>query len=323
MRAARPSCEEFGIDKGAVSRQVQHLVDLGLLDRQPDPDDGRAILLVAHRRRAGRARPGRRPQRSERFDQRLGDWTTAELVGFADQLALQRRAGRTPSLGLTAEGRSAQPGGGVRRAACRPRPGRWRPAPRRRAAATGVAPQLSTTVSGAARERAARRAGPSAARTVVAGGRGVLAAGSAAPRGRTPASSPAPVPLRLDAEVGPVVRLRDPRLAVARAEAVRRRVARPRDRDPAAVAADARRCGATPGPAGPRARRRPAPGRAPRPGRGTPSRAAPASSSVAARARARPRSPPPYRVRWRTTSWLLSTQVGAAPTGCDRRQRAA
>ena len=35
------------MDKGAVSRQVQHLVDLGLVDRQPDPDDGRATLLAA------------------------------------------------------------------------------------------------------------------------------------------------------------------------------------------------------------------------------------------------------------------------------------
>ena len=36
---------------------------------------------------------------------------------------------------------------------------------------------------------------------------------------------------------------------------------------------------------------------------------------MAARARASPRAPPPYRVGWRTTSWLDSTQVGAAPTG--------
>ncbi len=36
--------------------------------------------------------------------------------------------------------------------------------------------------------------------------------------------------------------------------------------------------------------------------------------SVAARARASPVAPPPYRVTWRMTSWLLSTQVGLAPT---------
>src|SRR5690348_10187668 len=38
--------EAFGIDKGAVSRQVQHLVDLELLTREQDPDDGRAWLLT-------------------------------------------------------------------------------------------------------------------------------------------------------------------------------------------------------------------------------------------------------------------------------------
>ena len=48
----------FGMDKGGVSRQVQHLVDLGLVDRRPDPEDRRASLLApteeATRRRLGR-----------------------------------------------------------------------------------------------------------------------------------------------------------------------------------------------------------------------------------------------------------------------------
>ena len=39
--------ENFHIDKGAVSRQIQHLVDLGLVERTPDPDDGRATLVAA------------------------------------------------------------------------------------------------------------------------------------------------------------------------------------------------------------------------------------------------------------------------------------
>ena len=38
-------CTVFDIDKGGISRQVQHLVDLGLVDRTPDPDDGRATLI--------------------------------------------------------------------------------------------------------------------------------------------------------------------------------------------------------------------------------------------------------------------------------------
>ena len=36
----------FGIDKGAISRQVGLLERVGLVSREPDPDDGRAQLLV-------------------------------------------------------------------------------------------------------------------------------------------------------------------------------------------------------------------------------------------------------------------------------------
>ena len=39
--------DHFGIDKGAVSRQLQHLVELGLIERTPDPADGRATLVAA------------------------------------------------------------------------------------------------------------------------------------------------------------------------------------------------------------------------------------------------------------------------------------
>src|ERR1700712_142885 len=39
--------EKFNIDKGAVSRQLQHLDDLGLVIRTPDPDAGRATLVAA------------------------------------------------------------------------------------------------------------------------------------------------------------------------------------------------------------------------------------------------------------------------------------
>src|SRR5919106_5860559 len=39
--------ELFNVDKGAISRQVQHLCDLGLLEREPDPVDGRAMLISA------------------------------------------------------------------------------------------------------------------------------------------------------------------------------------------------------------------------------------------------------------------------------------
>jgi DNA-binding MarR family transcriptional regulator len=38
--------ESFDIDKGAISRQVKHLVELGLLAATKDPTDARATLLT-------------------------------------------------------------------------------------------------------------------------------------------------------------------------------------------------------------------------------------------------------------------------------------
>lgn len=78
--------EELGIDKGAVSRQMQHLVDLGLLERSPDPADGRASLLSLSD--DARARLERvRSERWEQFDARLADWSAADLTALAEQLA--------------------------------------------------------------------------------------------------------------------------------------------------------------------------------------------------------------------------------------------
>lgn len=82
--------DAFGMDKGGVSRQVQTLVDLGLVERKPDPEDRRAILLDATDE--GRRRLEAMSQRrSDRFDQRLSAWTDAEIEGFAAQLAAYNR----------------------------------------------------------------------------------------------------------------------------------------------------------------------------------------------------------------------------------------
>ena len=73
--------ERFDIDKGAVSRQVQHLVDLGLVDREPDPGDRRASLVSASddavRRIADVA-----AHRRKWLDERLGDWSDEDLTDF-------------------------------------------------------------------------------------------------------------------------------------------------------------------------------------------------------------------------------------------------
>jgi DNA-binding MarR family transcriptional regulator len=83
--------ETFAIDKGAISRQLQHLVDLGLVVRTPDPDDGRATLVAASdeavRRLADVAE-----HRRKWLDERLGDWDAEDLATLADLLERYNRS---------------------------------------------------------------------------------------------------------------------------------------------------------------------------------------------------------------------------------------
>jgi DNA-binding MarR family transcriptional regulator len=83
--------DAFGMDKGGVSRQVQTLVDLGLVERQPNPEDRRAILLDATEEGRERLRTVAR-NRSDRFDERLAHWSDTELSTFSRQLASYNRA---------------------------------------------------------------------------------------------------------------------------------------------------------------------------------------------------------------------------------------
>lgn len=77
---------ELGVDKAAVSRQVQQLIDLGLLDRAPDPHDGRATLLsVSDEGRARLEAVGRHGRK--RFEDLLSGWSDDELATFATDLA--------------------------------------------------------------------------------------------------------------------------------------------------------------------------------------------------------------------------------------------
>jgi DNA-binding MarR family transcriptional regulator len=90
LRAADLS-DAFGMDKSGVSRQVQALVDLGLVERRPDAEDRRAILLDAtsegRRRLDDMAR-----RRQDRFDQKLSGWSDDELATFARLLTAYNRA---------------------------------------------------------------------------------------------------------------------------------------------------------------------------------------------------------------------------------------
>ena len=83
--------DAFGMDKGGVSRQVQALVDLGLVERQPDPEDRRAILLDATAEGRERLSAVRRHRR-DRFDARLSGWTDEELTTVAARLAAYNQA---------------------------------------------------------------------------------------------------------------------------------------------------------------------------------------------------------------------------------------
>jgi len=84
---ARPSAivDSFNIDKGAISRQLQHLVDLGLVDRTPDPVDGRATLVAASDDAVRRLKDVT-AHRRKWLDEQLQDWSAEELAGFADTL---------------------------------------------------------------------------------------------------------------------------------------------------------------------------------------------------------------------------------------------
>jgi DNA-binding MarR family transcriptional regulator len=83
--------ENFAIDKGAVSRQLAHLDELGLVIRTPDPLDGRATLVAPSddaRRRLADVTEHRRKW----LDEQLGDWTAEELETFAGTLEKYNRA---------------------------------------------------------------------------------------------------------------------------------------------------------------------------------------------------------------------------------------
>lgn len=78
-------CETLQLDKGAVSRALQHLIDLGLVDRTPDPDDGRATLVSVSaegRRRVRAVDAERRALLALRFD----GWDEQDLDGVAEAL---------------------------------------------------------------------------------------------------------------------------------------------------------------------------------------------------------------------------------------------
>jgi DNA-binding MarR family transcriptional regulator len=83
--------EMFNVDKGAISRQVQHLCDLGLLVREPDPADGRAMLISASPDAVRRLEAVARDRRRW-LDEQLAEWTESDLRDFVSSLGRYNHA---------------------------------------------------------------------------------------------------------------------------------------------------------------------------------------------------------------------------------------
>ncbi len=83
---ASAMAEVFDIDKGAISRQVQHLIELGLVERTPDPIDGRATLL-SPTKEAVRRMEDVAEYRRKWLDEQLGEWSETQLDAFVRELS--------------------------------------------------------------------------------------------------------------------------------------------------------------------------------------------------------------------------------------------
>jgi len=70
--------EHLLVDKGQLSRTVRELEQLGLVQRSPDPSDGRASLLSATPEGLARLEAARAPQ-EDRLAQSLDAWSLEEI----------------------------------------------------------------------------------------------------------------------------------------------------------------------------------------------------------------------------------------------------
>lgn len=78
--------ERLQTDKSAISRQVRQLEQWGLVESVPDPEDGRARVLVATDLAQERVALAR-SRYEGRIGERLRNWTADDLDHFADLLA--------------------------------------------------------------------------------------------------------------------------------------------------------------------------------------------------------------------------------------------
>ena len=85
-RRASDLVDLFSIDKGAVSRQVQALLELGLIERTPDPEDRRAAILAITDEGTRRLATVSDKRRAELLG-RLSTWSSEELADFVSALS--------------------------------------------------------------------------------------------------------------------------------------------------------------------------------------------------------------------------------------------
>lgn len=84
IRAAEISTA-LGMDKSSVSRQITALREMGLVETRPDPEDGRASLLVLSE--ASRiALAGIRDDTAAEYERALSTWTDDDVQTFAGLL---------------------------------------------------------------------------------------------------------------------------------------------------------------------------------------------------------------------------------------------
>ena len=99
----------LGLDKSTISRQITALVELGLVERTPDPDDGRAQVLAPTAegtQRLDRIREARR----QRWETDLGAWPTGDVATLAELLGRLNRLGEAREARLS-EARDGEPRG--------------------------------------------------------------------------------------------------------------------------------------------------------------------------------------------------------------------
>ena len=90
----------LGLDKSTVSRQVSSLVELGLVERAPDPADGRVQVLSPSAE--GMARLHRiREARRARWEADLSDWPADDVATLAELLARLNRIGEAREAEVT------------------------------------------------------------------------------------------------------------------------------------------------------------------------------------------------------------------------------